>query len=125
LSHSIDGFDVALGQWADYIEIGVSKDADGESKYIATGKIVSKDQSEIGDFLNSRYQPDQEKLILYIATDIEDGFSGGPVVDRDGHVIGVISRIYNKAKPNEVATALKIIKHDELTQIWQDLDRSY
>jgi Trypsin-like peptidase domain len=162
LSHSIDGFDVAMGQWADYIEIGISKDigvplepastppkigdtvyiigfptktdfrkdlglndADGESKYIATGKIVSKKQSGIDDNLGSQFQSIQEKLILYVATDVEDGFSGGPVVDRDGHVLGVFSRIYHKAETNEVGTAVRIIKHDELTKIWQDLDRSY
>jgi hypothetical protein len=111
----------------DYQALG-GQDADGSGESVAEEQVM--DPNEFRDKVGWSYSEIMFKV--YSATDIflrgycDKGLSGGPVVNQNGEVVGVMSAGYIIGSPGEptACSAFKIFDRSELVKLWDVWDKA-
>ncbi len=103
-----------------------AEDSDGESLRVSTGSTVSFEEWEriSGTITNSQEKEILVNNFLYTDADCVHGNSGGPALNSEGEVIGIV--IGTAKNPNvptdQVCIILKTLDQIQLGRLWKSLD---
>ena len=106
---------------------GVS-DSDGGKKYISMGRVISFKSWKEKTHVKIHSQEDRSFLkenMIFGDFSIEKGNSGGPILNKKGEVVGVVSTMWRdfsrEHRVERIGGGLKVLKKAKLDNLWHKL----
>lgn len=98
-------------------------DSDGNSMRISTGNIISFAdwKQRTGNNFGVEAESLLQKNLIFFDADCEHGNSGGPLLNTDGEVIGIMMALYRdaqKGSPYRICGALNTLNETKLMELW-------